>query len=348
MASNDPTLAPMVLPVRGALDTAMPVTDRPLGTLVRAIDVSNKWWGPKTGSRAFTRVWEAPGTYAFYDYVTLSGSDTGASAFAREVDFRHLGTKFTVDVIFRLSETAYASGKDVIGLYKFETGPSPGAGVVAIYLRGPNHADAGKLRVEITTTPSEGTADTLVGFTGATAIDVGSSPENVYHARLVRDGKTATLYLNGASDGSTSSLSAVNGVLGSSGAFVKLGRLNATLGSDEVTFKGRIYLAALRDGAFDALPIECAVPEYPMAPCFHHCYLGRSIAMGGAIVHFFDASRFGAHARLDGSSYTVTSAVDNAAPAPAVVQGLRTWTSRGGRTVTAVMCGGALSHAVIS
>lgn len=341
---------PLVLPVRGDLDTASPITDRPLGGLVRARDVHSQRWGPKKGMQSFARAWESPGVASLYDTITLT---TGASTFGQglsyEDQFRDLGTKWTVDLWLQLSSVAYAAAKDEIGLYKFlVNNGGAGVGVIDISILGPNVTDHERVRVEIGTTTYAGAGDAVVGFTGATRLSVGTAQTDKYHVRVVRDGTTATLYLNGVSDGSTTGLSATHGIYGAPGSAG-----NVTIGTSynlpdaTVTFKGTIYGAWLRDGAFANAPIESVMPCNPHARNVHHAYLGRNIALGG-VDHYFDAGRFGAHARMNGAGYTVTASNDNTAPAPASVQGVSTWTTRTNRTATSVLCGGILSTAGVS
>lgn len=327
------------LNVRGELDTAMPVSDRPFGTLVEALDTSPQAWGPRRGSNAFTRCWESPGVSSLYDYIFLAGVATYGSFISRELSYLQLGTQFTLDLFMIYDGDSTATGKDEVGLYSFVVQN----GSVQILIYGPNHAKARKLKVEITTTNAAGTADSMVTFDTSTAIPMGSAQTDKIHLRLVRDGTTATMYLNGTSDGSTTGLSATHGLTGESG-WLRLGYMT-TLDDTSITFNGRIFAAILRDGAFATTPIEAVMPCNPMGLNVHHYILGRNFALGGSD-RFFDASRFGFHPRIVGAAYSVTSSNDSTAPAPSNVQGLTTWTTRKNRTATSVMCGGTLSTAV--
>lgn len=342
---------PLVLPVRGDLDTSMPVTDRPLGTIVRARDLHPRRWGPRVGAQRFTGVWESPGTASLYDGITLNGTNNArARADTYEDAFADLGTASTVDLWFRVENFSYAAAVNRIGLYHF-----PSAGVITVErgievnIFGGNHTDHERIEVRIATTPTRSTEAAVVTFTGATRLLSGTVATVKQHVRVVRDGKNAYLYLNGVLDGSTSSLSAtdpINRPLGGL-SYVQLGySLNAN-----ISFNGSIYGAWLRDGAFTSSPIESAMPCNPWARNVHHAFLGRSIDQGGGDYHFFDAGRFGAHARLiynAGADITITSSNDDSAPAPAPVQGLQTWTTRTNRTASTVAVGGQLSTAVLS
>lgn len=336
------TPVPLVLPVRGDLDTSMPVTDRPLGGLVRARDLHPRRWGPRDGCQSFARVWQGPGTASLYDTIDLTtGASTYGTGASFEDQFRDLGTKWTLDVWFRLTSTAYASTKDKIGLYKFIVNSS---GVIELSINGPTHAThPGRLHAYIITNPSAGSADTPVELNGNAVFSVGSTQADKHHARLVRDGASLAIYVDGVADTSTSSLVATSGLVAAPGTAALVGLGNVYIASDiTVTTKGTIYGAWLRDGAFTSLPIEAQMPCAPHARNVHHAYLGRNISLGG-VDHFFDASRFGAHARISGAGYTVTASNDDTAPAPATIQGLTSWNTRGNRTATAVVCGGQLS-----
>lgn len=333
---------PLVLAVRGDLDTSAPITDRPLGGLQRALDLHPRRWGPKDGCQSFARVWSGPGTASLYDEFDLNtGASTFGTGLSYEDQFRDLGTKFTLDLWFRLTTTAYAAGKDKIGLYKFVVNAS---GVIEVAIAGPAHATPGRILVYIVTNPTRTTADTPVSFVGSTAITVGSTQADKHHVRLVRDGANAYLYLNGVIDATETTLVATSQIfstLGTTAAVVGLG--NLYIGTDpNVTLNGQIFGAWLRDGAFTSAPIEAVMPCAPHAKNVHHAYLGRDCSTSGT-PHFFDAGRFAAHARVSGIGYAPNPANDDTAPAPARVQGVTSWNTRSNRTATAVVCGGLLS-----
>jgi hypothetical protein len=331
VASDKPF--PLRLDVRGELDTAMPVGDRAPGTLVAAADVRHDALGPRRGSLAFTRVWEGPGVASLYDAITVDGS--GASycqgrGQSYEDAFRDLGTKFTMDLWFRYDSTTGATNLNI--LWKHQNGN----GEVEVSVRGPAHADHEKIVVLITTTPTRTTFDPLVSFTCSTRLSVGTAQTDKCHIRLVRDGANAYLYLNGVLDGSTTSLVATSPI------FAQQTTASGTWILGDLGLRGRFFGCVLRDGAFRTEPIEAVMPCGPWNRNVHYYILGRRHALG-ATEHYFDAGRFSAHGRLVGTGYGVTAANDDAAPAPASVQGLATWTTRTNRTATSVMCGGLLS-----
>lgn len=338
---------PISLDVRGELNTAYPVGDMPPGTLVAAPDVAHRALGPRRGSGAFTQAMEGPGTASLYDAITLNGTNN-ARGLARTYEdaFGDLGTKFTLDLWFRLEATAYASAVNRVGVYAFNSSGS-GAGI-DVNVFGGAHSDHERIEVRISTSPTRATAASVVAFTGATRLLAGTTQTHKQHVRVVRDGANGYLYLNGVLDGSTSGLAAndpINKVYG-----YPCDVLLGTSETADISFLGHVYGAWLRDGAFATQPVEARMPHAPFARNVHHAYVGRSIALGGD-VHFFDAGRFGAHARLianSGADYSVTSSKDNAAPAPCLVQGLKTWTTRTGRTATSVMVGGQLCTAGVS
>ena len=338
----------LFIPVRGDLDTADNVGDRPIGTLVEAKDVSSRFWGPRPGSQAFTRVWEGPGTASLYDAIWLGGGSHGYHR-SYENQFRDLGLKFTIDVWFRLDEIAYASAVDEIGLYDFNVGAR---GDVSIGIHGGTQGgNATKIRVSIVTTPSRTTAASADVFTSTNTISYGTAQKNKHHIRLVRDGTTATLYVDGVQEGQTTSLAndPINAQQGDA-AIVRTGRAF----NSDVDIKGAVFASILRDGAYTSDPIEAVLPCAPWASNVHHYILGRSIDLGGGEYHYFDAGRFAAHGRVldagggEGVDYTVTSSNDDTAPAPAVVQGISSWTTRTNRTATSVLAGGVLTTSTVT
>ncbi len=337
------------LDVRGEIDTAMPIADRPHGTLVVATDLDSKSWGPRRGSQRFTGVWEGPGTASLYDEITFPGTGSNYAIGAVAGD---LGTAFTLDLWARVTDVSGVTGTNAMGLYQFYVG---GIGILDVSLRGPNHADHERVHVEITTSASRSSSDARVAFTGATRLSVGSTQMDKHHLRFVRDGATLTLYLDGVADGSTSSLAATHGLnstLGQSAA-VTLGTsfAHADNGSTLLTvvpWKGQIFGAWLRDGAFSTQPIEARMPCAPRARNVRHAYLGRKHALGDSTGYVYDASRYGAHAKFQDTGWSASGAVDNAAPAPAPVQGIRSWQTRANRTASSVLVGGQLSTAVVS
>lgn len=334
------------LDCRANLETSMPVSDRDPGVLVEAPDLSGKFIGPRRGDSSFTRCWEGPGTAALYDKITFTtGASTFATGVSYEDQFRDLGTAFTLDLYFRLSAVAYASGKDEIGLYSFLANS---LGKIDVTIMGPNSTDHERIRVRVITTNTRIVADTAVTITGTTRIQYGTDQINKQHVRVVRDGKNLYLYLNGVLDASSSSLVATSPLYATLGtkATVLLGK-TSNLADPTVTLKGNIYGAILRDGAFTSQPIEATMPCAPWAPNVHHYYIGRAYPTS-SLSRVFDASRYGAHATISGSNYSVVSANDNTAPAPAIVQGIKTWTTKTNRTATSVLCGGVLSTAIVS
>lgn len=342
------TKVPIEIDCRGPLDTANPISNLEPGALIEALELYYNYWGPKVGSLSTTRIWESPGTGAIYSEIVFnSGASTYATGSSYEREFRDLGTKFTLDLWFRLENVAFAASKDEIGLYKFVTS----VGVIEVSVLGPGSLDHEKLQVKIITTPSRTTSDTTVTITGSSRISYGTGQNDIQHVRLVRDGASAMLYLNGVADGgSSTALVATSPLLGALNgqALVALGQSYDSTDLT-VTFYGRIYGAVLRDGAFSSQPIEAVMPCAPHARNVHHFYINQNYSLGGANDHFMDLGRFGAHARISGAGYTIVSGVTSqGAPIPCPVQGMRTWTTRTNRTCSSVMAGGILSSAGVS
>lgn len=327
------------LPVTGDLDTANPVGNRPYGTLVEAKDLSGRFWGPREGSQSFTRVWEGPGTAALYDNISLQAStDTYGLGQTYEPQFRDLGLSFTLDLWIRSDGTSYATGNTTIGIYNFRAGS---IGDISVYLLADGAgANEGKILVQVITSETLIKADPAKSMTSSNTISTGSEQDKKHHIRVVRDGTTMTLYIDGVQEAQSTALlnSPINAAVDAPST-VYLGSTSTA----DISFQGDIYGAVLRSGAYDSLPIEGVMPHSPWAPNVHHYILGRNIDFGGGDDHYFDAGRFAVHPRIIGSSYTVTSSNDDTAPAPAIVQGLTTWTTRTNRTATSVMVGGKLS-----
>jgi len=331
------------LNVSGSLDTMGPITNRPPGTLVRAWDTHHQYLGPRRGSKAFTRVWENPGTASLYNLITLTQTgalDTSGFFRSSEDQFVNIGTQFTLDIWFRLDETTYAGSATEIGLYVFSSN-------IRLFLNGPGHASPRLVKATITTTPTTASTDTPVTLTGTSQVAVGTDQDDRTHVRLVRDGANAYLFVNGVQEATSSSLVATSPTKIATPGTAILGIVGYS-GNGEPPLDGQVYGCVLRDGAYRSYPIEATMPRDPWARNVHHYFVGRTMKLGGSYDHYLDLGRFGVHARIVGANYTVTAANNNAAPAPAPVQGMATWTTRGGRTATAVIAGGVLSHAIIS
>lgn len=345
------------LPINGELDTANPVTDRPPGTLVEARDVSPRWWGPREGSLAFTRIGEGPGTAMLYNYFDFTQSALPNGSYLKsnfnEDAHRDLGTAFTLDLTFRVTNLTYASSKDCIGLYHFNSD----GGDVSLWIGSSAAPDseAGKIRCAIRTSSARGTPDTAVTFVSSSAISTGTTQEENQHVRVVRNGATATMYLNGVSVGSTSSLVATQGIYGDYGtaAAISFGFTNYVTGSysTEYPLKGRLYAAVMRDGAYSTAPIEFLPPTSCRARNVHHYFLGRQFS-NGTNDHGIDLSRYGAHPRIavigSGGGYSIVAANSSAPPAFGMTQGIGTWTTKRGKTVAAVMVGGQLCREYVA
>jgi hypothetical protein len=334
------------VPVRGELDTRNPITDRAPGTLVTARDLHPSHWGPRRGSLSFTRAWESPGTALLYDNIQFTQS-AATSTFTQtnEKSVKELGTKFTADIWFRLEDTGYAAGKNSIGLWEHSIS---GCGI-GISIFGPNHASTGKVRVEVVTAPTTTTTDTPVVITSTATVPVGTAQTDIVHLRLVRDGASLYLYLNGTLDTSVGTLVATSPIRQREEDTGTLRVARDAFGpATSIEFKGRIYALVLRDGAFRTSPIEAMLPENPWARNIHYYILGRNYDLGSTSDHLFDAGRFGIHPRLWDTGFAVTAANSNSAPANCRVQGMDSWTTRSGRQGTVVVAGGIASFSVNS
>jgi hypothetical protein len=344
---SEDVLGLLPLDVRGLLDTSYPVSDRPPGTLVEALDLSARHWGPRRGHLAFTRTWEGPGTAALAGLVTFLGTNNcRALARSHEDQFRDLGTRFTVDLWARLDDAAHLTGETEAGLWSFS---AAGNGYVSVGVHGSlAGASAGKLRVEVVTTPTRSTSSAPVVLTGATVLSAGTAQTDRHHVRVVRDGARLAVWLDGALDGETTTLAPTEPVQAAYGAFAQV--TVGTSFSPTVSWLGPVFAAWLRDGVHETSPVEALVPCSTWARHVRHAVLGRSLALGSE-VHLWDLSRFAAHPRLvfnSGADFSVAAGQETAPPAPALVQGLRTWTTRRNRTATSVMVGGVLATSTVS
>jgi hypothetical protein len=331
------------VPVRGEIDTRNPITDRAPGTLVTARDLHPSHWGPRRGSLSFTRAWESPGTALLYDIVNFTqATTTYALGGAADEHYRDMGTKFTVDVWFRLEDTGYAAGQTNISVFTFYAGGNVGGNPgVFVSVTGPAHASPNKVTVGVRTAPDRSTIDSLVTLTSSTSVLVGTAQKDISHVRVVRDGANAYLYLNGVLEASSAGVVASSGVLG---GLDGRGSVGVCFGAGGVGLKGTFYLGVVRDGSFRTQPIESVPPTNPLARNVHAYVVGSQLATGGA-AHLTDLSRFAVHPKVVGSALTFSGANSNSAPANARVQGFRSWTTRGGKVASAALVGGVLTVA---
>jgi hypothetical protein len=337
------------LDVRGELDTSYPISDRPHGTLVEAKDLSPRFWGPRRGSQSFTRIWEGPGTASLYDLVTFNDSSGASTALGSGHDTQYidLGTKFTIDLMFRLDG---GLGSDFGMLYGFG---NESYGYVTIFVRGDGQG-TNVMCADLVTSPTRSTQASVVSLTGTTVVGAGTAAVNRQHVRLVRDGATLTLYYGGKVEATSSAVSATNSVYSPIGTigYVWIMGSNAVVRAGSFTtvpVTGDMNCAILRDGAFTSEPIERVAPCAPWARNVHHYILGRDYkpAANMTDVHLFDAGRFGVHPKaVNSTRVSITSANLDDLPAPAFVQGMATWTTKSNKTATTVVAGGIFSTVV--
>lgn len=338
------------LNTRGLLDTAMPITDRDPGTLVTAQDVSSQYLGPRPGMVSFARCGEGPGNGFLYGYVTFDGTDGTARALNSEDAQRDLGTKWTLDWWGRLTDHTYAgaSGKDFIPLAMHSANP----GLITLGLIGPADAThVGKVHISILNTASIGVASAAT-YTqrGSVAISEGTTQDKNTHIRVVRSGSSVSIFTNGVLNSvgaTTGAIVATEGIYVASSSPCVIGIGYPPTASYASAFKGRFYGACLRDGAFDAYPIETSFPANFRGRNVHWFITGRRIT-DGTYPHLMDISRFGTHANMGGTGFTFTASNDNDFPVPAPVQGIGSWTSRRQRRVVAAMIGGRLARKQVS
>lgn len=321
------TRIPIILDTQEELNTADPQTNRPSGTLVAAPDVHHHYWGPRVGTKAYTHALESSGSAMGYDYITMTGGSATASSYNPQ--WRDWGTKWTLDLFFKLREYAYA-GTTPIGIFEYQINS-----VSCLRIRIlTTVADQGKIEVLVTPTGVVG------GTITTTAIDplAGSVPH--VHLTVVRDGESITVYDQGVSIG-TGSTSTTRGFTGTG---TQTGDLTLAFNptGTNIYFDGNIYAAVWRVGVFNTLPFE----NYPPSDCrdmsIRSYLLGADLSYGANAHSYWDLGPYQHHALLSGTSgvqFTTTAGPDNRnyfAP----VQGFGTATTRDGKVMTTVIVGG--------
>ena len=187
------TRLPLDLTVRGPLNTSDPKSDRPPGTLLEAQDLAHRWWGPRRGRK--TVAWPigsesrqvTPGRAAINftsgDFVT-----------GQIVDYaQDIKDSFTLDIVLRLRQAPAGSEE----IFQWRT-----ASAADLIVR--LHSSATYGRVQVFFNGISGGAH----LTGSAILANGISDDTkIAHIRVVRDGTSAYLYVNGVLDDSATGLS---------------------------------------------------------------------------------------------------------------------------------------------
>lgn len=327
------------LSVRGALDTENPISDRDPGTLVTALDLGHKWWGPRHGGKSFGHPHNLtaadlprPGTL-----VGFGGAGSYVVGPFVSPDQRDLGTQWSLDLVFRADSVNHDTFDEALIFQWVLKTTATTIKAITVGIRGTSAGgDERKIRATITPTSAADTAATTKTLDGTTQLTVGTDQEDRHHVRLVRDGATATLFVNGVSEATASGMSRSNGHEGSStvGQWVLGDATNPY-------FKGRIYYVRLRDGVFDTYPLR-AYPE-PAFPRTQTTKLQVAGSGTGGIVD--DLSLFQSEGVETGTS---AESEPDQWPLLTPVQAINHYTDLKGRVWNVVICGGMIYYQRLS
>lgn len=326
---------PVPLNVRAALDTAMPETDRSPGTLVTAVETHHRYWGPRRGTKAFTSAYEASGSAMGYNYISFDGVDDLAQTDGVYGQGANLGTQWTLDLYFNLTNYTYAPTKDYIALYTYALAGGVGFYPIRVLIdRRTNHQ--GEIIVKINTTSAPNTPDSVVTLTWTG----GGSSNTRRHITIVRDGATCALFENGVQVASTGVLAATHPHEDVYNGYARVAFSNPLAG-DEAYFLGKIYMAVLRTSAdLTRTAREESGPTY-CGSDIRHYYVGTVAEIGmGSYDYLWDIGPFGAHALLGGSP--TWGSIDQLPPFFAPTQGFGTCVTVDGKTMQAAVVGGRL------
>lgn len=159
---------PLDIPVSAGLDLANPISGLRVGKLIRAKNKAAGVWGPRHGNTHIDKAARTRGAVAF------NGTTTYLTAYynPRQMD---LGKKFTIDLLIKLGAVGaqrHVAGQDAAAVPAWDcTVESTGA--IAAYFK-----DNGDNNVQLTTTTTY-------------------SEDDVLSVRLVRNGATVYLYVDG-------------------------------------------------------------------------------------------------------------------------------------------------------
>lgn len=325
------------LPVQGALDTSGPIGSRPAGTLVEATDLDTLSWAPRHGFTQRSWVYRAPAaSFPNHGLPVFDGTLGYGSTVMRVKEQYNLGTKWTLDVVFRPETVTHSSdaavpifqwylGFEAIGLYLVAGGAVSGA--------------QRKLQLLVTPTSAPGVAGTTSTLTGTTQLSVGTALVNTHHVRAVRDGATLTLTCDGVQEAEATNLSAAQrheaSATVATSATAYLGTASGLATGATHLFKGRIARALLRSSAATDATKGMRDFSFPKSPGVRFAHCGRMTYSGLGQI---EESSFGAPLRWSGMTFeNVTE------PAPwfeTPIQGGTYFVDSLGRAWNVVVCGG--------
>ncbi len=324
------------LPVEAPLDTSMPDTNRPPGTLVEATDVSTFVWGPRYGMTQQT--WPIYGvtpipfggaTYAF------DGTNDFADFRMRAPEQYNLGTRWTLDIVFR-PESVTHSSDSTVPIFEWSLA-AVSAIKVMLVAGGGSGANQRKVKVIVTPTSSPGVAGTAVTLDGTTQVSAGTTLADVHHIRVTRDGATLTLYVDGVQEAQSTSISATQRHEATVGAttlaHAYIGMSNGLAAAGNHYFKGRVHAILLRSALATDVTKGARDFEFGKLAGTHFHFTGTTVSFPDDLSSFQNAI----------FSYSATSTSSEIASRPWYlnrVQGGAHFRDSTGRVWNAVMIGG--------
>jgi hypothetical protein len=348
--SNDVTISVPISTV-GPLDTTNPPTDRPAGTLIEAINLGSRWWGPRIPNRADT--WFGQRTTSGGGqsrYITFDGSTTYINAQTSGDSVRDLGTRWTIDAWFGLADVdedlSTVAGSNLLTVFMWNVGLS-GSTVPAIQINvgGPNGpgADERKVICYVRTTSARNTVGNTYTIKSTSLVPVNTSGSwtnefsKITHVRLVRNGSDLRLYVNGVSE-ATQTVSATEPTEGSIGAAASYSIGYSAVGAGQ-NFIGIIPNVTLRTEAYLG-PVVASqlVPQCPHADDVRISVCGTYHGLADRTV--LDASDNQIHGKMYPALGSVSATWQ--VPGGAPVQGIGHYVNRSGKHITVAMIGGTL------
>lgn len=321
------------------MDTANPATNRAPGTLLDSTDTDHSWWGPRT---TFTQQsWPYLSVASFPNRRTpiFDGTDSYIYGVIRNRHQHDLPSAWTLDMILRPTTVSHSVDTSV-DTFAWTIG---GAVMINLELNANGSAanDRRKFVVQVTPTTSAGVAGTTTTITGATQVTVGTDVEQVHHVRVVRDGPSLYLYVDGVLDASTTSAANLGtyrheGAAGQPTGTVVIGTIN--VGGNH-GFSGRVFQTVLRAGADFSSP-KSGLRDY-MFNSTRDVRFALYGSQGAASVgNIYESSPF--HLGLTLSTLTFGTIIQPNPWAMSSVQGIRHFSDFYGRSWNAVMAGGTL------
>ncbi len=347
--SNDVTISVPISTV-GPLDTTNPPTDRPAGTLIEAINLGSRWWGPRIPNRADTWLGQRITTGSRQSqFLSFNGSTQYVYGVSLNDAKRDLGLRWTVDVWAGLADvdsalsTVAASNK--LGVFDWSCGMSGSPAAILIYVGGPNGpgADLKKVVCVVKTSSSPGVVGNTYTIKSSSTLSVNTSGswvsdfDKIAHIRLVRDKANLYLYINGVLE-TTQTISATEPHQGTVGSPAGYGVGYASTGAAQ-SFIGIIPMVMLRTDAYLGPVVATQlVPQIANADDVRLCL--ALIDTGLARNAVLDSSDSQMHGTFEPTRATVSATWQ--VPGGAPIQGIGHYINRNGKHVTAAMIGGTL------